>query len=123
ADEPLKRASAVPDAKTQVVQEQGKAAPPPARRAVPPPARQAAPPAARQAAPPAARQAAQKRAARQAAQKPTEHCRWDIDELLPELAAAGPPGRGPTPPTSTASKSEPKPPTLAAPSRTANAPT
>src|SRR5207302_1709241 len=71
--------------------------------------------------PPATRQAAQKRAARQAAQKPTEHCRWDIDELLPELAAAGPPGRGPTPPTSTASKSERKPPKLTAPRRSAKA--
>ena len=121
AAEPVKPASAVADAKTPVVQEQSKAVPPPARRAVPPPARRAVPPAARQAAPPAARQAAQKRAARQAAQKPTEHCRWDIDELLPELAAAGPPGRGPTPPTSTASKSERKPPKLTAPRRSAKA--
>ncbi len=62
--------------------------------------------------PPAARQAAQKPAARQAAQKPAEHFRWDIDELLPELAAVRPPGREPTPPTSTASKSERKPPKL-----------
>jgi len=105
AAEPVKPASAVADAKTPVVQEQSKAVPPPARRAVPP----------------AARLATQKRAARQAAQKPTEHCRWDIDELLPELAAAGPPGRGPTPPTSTASKSERKPPKLTAPRRSAKA--
>ena len=105
ATEPVKPASAVADAKTPVVQEQGKAVPPPARRA----------------APPAARLAAQKRAARQAAQKPTEHCRWDIDELLPELAAVGPSGRGPTPPTSTASKSERKPPKLTAPRRSAKA--
>jgi len=59
ATEPVKPASAFADAKTPVVQEQGKAVPPPARRAVPP----------------AARLATQKRAARQAAQKPTEHCR------------------------------------------------
>ena len=105
ATEPVKPASAVADAKTPVVQEQGKAVPPPARRAVPP----------------AARLATQKRAARQAAQKPTEHCRWDIDELLPELAAVGPSGRGPTPPTSTASKSERKPLKLTAPRRSAKA--
>ena len=105
ATEPVKPASAFADAKTPVVQEQGKAVPPPARRAVPP----------------AARLATQKRAARQAAQKPTEHCRWDIDELLPELAAVGPSGRGPTPPTSTASKSERKPPKLTAPRRSAKA--
>src|SRR5438105_13154007 len=49
-------------------------------------------------------------ATRQAAQKPAEHCLLDIDELLPELAAEGPPGRGPTPPTPTASKSERQPP-------------
>jgi hypothetical protein len=70
---------------------------------------------------PAARQAAQKPAARQAAQKPTEHCRWDIDELLPELAAVRPPGREPTPPTSTASKSERKPPKLTTPRRSEKA--
>jgi hypothetical protein len=60
-------------------------------------------------------------AARQAAQKPAKHCRWDIDELLPELAAVRRPGREPTPPTSTASKSERKPPKLTTPRRSAKA--
>ena len=60
-------------------------------------------------------------AARQAAQKPTQHCRWDIDELLPQLAAARPLGREPSPPTSTASKSERKPPKLATPRRSEKA--
>src|SRR5205823_5406969 len=113
AAEPVKPASAGADAKTPVVQEPGKAVPQPARRAAPPAARQAAqtparqptPPLARRAAPPPARRAAPP-AARPAAAESAEHFRWDIDELLPELAAARPPGRGPTPPTSTASKSE-----------------
>ena len=60
-------------------------------------------------------------AARQAAQKPAKHCRWDIDELLPGLAAVRRPGREPTPPTSTASKSERKPPKLTTPRRSAKA--
>ena len=60
-------------------------------------------------------------AARQAAPKPTEHRRWDIDELLPELAAVRPPGREPTLPTCTASKSERKPPKLTTPRRSAKA--
>jgi len=60
-------------------------------------------------------------AARQAAQKPAKHCRWDIDELLPELAAVRRPGREPTPPTSTASKSERKPPKLTTPRRSEKA--
>ena len=60
-------------------------------------------------------------AARQAAQKPAKHCRWDIDELLPELAAVRRPGREPTPRTSTASKNERKPPKLTTPRRSAKA--
>ena len=106
AAEPVKPTSAVADAKTPVVQEPGKAVPPPGRRAAPPAARQAAPSAARRAVPPAPRPAAAESA---------EHFRWDIDELLPDLAAVRPPGRGPTPPTSTASKSERKPPKLTTP--------
>src|SRR5438270_87330 len=86
--EPAKTARAVADARAPVVQAPKKVTPP------------------------AARPAAHKPAARRAAQKPTEHCRWDIDELLPDLAAVRLPGRGPTPPTSTASKSERKPPKL-----------
>jgi len=114
AAEPVKPASAVADAKTPVIQEPGKAVPPPARQATPPAARQATPPLARRAAPPPARRAAPP-AARPAAAESAEHFRWDIDELLPELAAARPPGRGPTPPTSTASKSERQPPKLTTP--------
>ena len=114
ATEPVKPASAVADAKTPVIQEPGKAVPPPARQATPPAARQATPPLARRAAPPPARRAAPP-AARPAAAESAEHFRWDIDELLPELAAARPPGRGPTPPTSTASKSERQPPKLTTP--------
>ena len=56
-------------------------------------------------------------AARQAAAKPAEHSRWDIDELLPELAAVRPPGSEPTPPTRAASKGERKPPKLTSPRR------
>src|SRR5205823_826316 len=82
AAEPVKPASAVADAKTPVVQERGKAVPPPARPATPPAARQAAPSAARRAAPPAPRPPAAKSA---------KHFRWDIDELLPEFAAVWPP--------------------------------
>src|SRR5205823_3093709 len=114
AAEPVKPASAGADAKTPVVQEPGKAAPPPPRQAPPPAARQATPPLARRAAPPPARRAAPP-AARPAAAESAEHFRWDIDELLPELAAVRPPGRGPTPPTSTASKSERQPPKLTTP--------
>src|SRR5205823_5759639 len=98
AAEPVKPASAVADAKTPVVQERGKAVPPPARRATPPAARQAAPP-----------------AARRAAAKSAKHFRWDIDELLPEFAAVWPPTSEPTLPICTASKSERKPPKLTAP--------
>jgi hypothetical protein len=58
-------------------------------------------------------------AARQAAAKPAEHSRWDIDELLPELAAVRPPGREPTPSTRAASKGERKPPKLTTPRRSA----
>src|ERR1700686_165498 len=60
-------------------------------------------------------------AARQAAPKPAEHHRWDIDELLPQLAAVRPPGREPTPPTCTTSKGERKPPKLRTPRRSAKA--
>jgi hypothetical protein len=60
-------------------------------------------------------------AARQAAPKSAEHRRWDIDELLPELAAVRPPAREPTPPTCPASKGERKPPKLTTPRRSANA--
>jgi hypothetical protein len=60
-------------------------------------------------------------AARRAAPRPTEHHRWDIDELLPELAAVRPPGREPTLPTCTVSKSERKPPKLTTPRRSAKA--
>jgi hypothetical protein len=60
-------------------------------------------------------------AARQAAPRPTEYRRWDIDELLPELAAVRPPGREPTPPTCTASKGVRKPPKLTSPRRSAKA--
>jgi hypothetical protein len=95
--EPAKPARAVADAKAPVVQVPKKVARP------------------------AARQAAPKAAARQAAPRPTEHRRWDIDELLPELAAVRPPGPEPTLPTSTASKSERKPPKLTTPRRSAKA--
>lgn len=60
-------------------------------------------------------------AARQASPKPAEHRRWDIDELLPELAAVRLPGREPTPPTRTTSKGERKPPKLMTPRRSAKA--
>jgi hypothetical protein len=62
-------------------------------------------------------------AARQAAAKSAEHYRWDIDELLPELAAMCPPAREATPPTCTASKGERKPPKLTTPRRSAKAQT
>ena len=95
--EPANTARAVADAKAPVVQVPKKVAPPAARRAAPKPA------------------------ARQAAARPTEHRRWDIDELLPELAAMRPPGRERTLPTCTASKSERKPPKLTTPRRSAKA--
>jgi hypothetical protein len=60
-------------------------------------------------------------AARQAAAKSAKHSRWDIDELLPELAAMRPPAREATPPTCTASKGERKPPKLTTPRRSAKA--
>gem|GEM_PF-1324626 len=95
--EPAKTARAVADAKAPVVRVPKKVARPPARQAAPKPA------------------------ARRAAPRPTEHRQWDIDELLPELAAVGPPGREPTLPTCTASKSERKPPKLTTPRRSAKA--
>ncbi|TLY60834.1 MAG: hypothetical protein E6K48_08430 [Gammaproteobacteria bacterium] len=95
---PVKPASAVADAKTPVVQERGKAAPPASRQATPSAARQAAPP-----------------AARRAAAESAEHFRWDINELLPELAAVWPPTPEPTLPICTASKGERKPPKLTTP--------
>jgi hypothetical protein len=94
--EPAKPASAVADAKAPVVQVPKKVAPPAARQAT----RPAAPP---------------------AAPKPAEHTPWDIDELLPELAAVRPPGGEPKPPTCTASKGERKPPKLSTPGRSAKA--
>jgi hypothetical protein len=60
-------------------------------------------------------------AALQAAAKSAEHSRWDIDKLLPELAAMCPPAREATPPTCTASKGERKPPKLTTPRRSAKA--
>ena len=95
--EPAKPASVVEDSKASVVQVPKKVARPAARQAVPKPA------------------------ARQAAPKPAKHDQWDIDELLPELAAARPPGREPTPPTCTASKGESKPPNRTTPRRSAKA--
>ena len=95
--EPAKTARAIADAKAPVVRVPKKVARPPARQAAPKPA------------------------ARRAAPRPTEHRQWDIDELLPELAAVGPPGREPTLPTCTASKSERKPPKLTTPRRSAKA--
>ncbi len=105
--EPAKPARAVAEAKAPVVQEPKKVAPPAAR--------QATLPAARQATRPAARPAAPKPAARPAAPKPAEHSQWDIDELLPELAAVRPPGGEAKPPTCTASKGEGKPPKVSTP--------
>ena len=58
-------------------------------------------------------------APRQAAAKSAKHSRWDIDELLPELAAICPPAREATPPTCAASKGERKPPKLTTPRRPA----
>ena len=149
--EPAKSARAVADAKAPVVQVPKKIAPPAARQAAPKPAEhclldidellaedddkaaiaRAACPA--EPAKPARAVADAKApvvqvprkiappAARQAAPKPAEHRRWDIDELLPELAAVRPPGREPTPPTCTASKGERKPPKLTTPRRSAKA--
>ena len=104
---PAKPPSAVADAKAPVAQERRKPTPPAARQTAPPAARQTAHAAARRAAPPAARHAAVESA---------EHFRWDIDELLPGLAAAWPPPSAPEPmlPLYTASKSERKPPKLSA---------
>ena len=96
---PAKPASAVADAKAPLAQKR--------RKPTTPAARQTAPPAARQAAQPAARHAAVESA---------EHFRWDIDELLPGLAAAWPPSSTPEPtlPLHTASKGERKPRKLSA---------
>ena len=104
---PAKPPSAVADAKAPVAQERRKPTPPAARQTAPPAARQTAHAAARRAAPPAARHAAVESA---------EHFRWDIDELLPGLAAAWPPPSAPEPtlPLYTASKGERKPPKLSA---------
>jgi hypothetical protein len=102
--EPAKPARAVADAKAPVVQVPNKVAPPAARQATRPAARQGTRPAARPAAP-----------------KPAEHSQWDIDELLPELAAVRPPGGELKPPTCTASKGERKPPKLSTPRRSAKA--
>jgi hypothetical protein len=96
--EPAKPARVVADAKAPVVQVSKKVAPPAARQATRPAARPAAP-------------------------KPAEQAPWDIDELLPELAAVRPPGGEPKPPTCTASKGERKPPNLSTPSRSAKAQT
>jgi hypothetical protein len=60
-------------------------------------------------------------AARQVAAKSANPSAWDIDELLPELAAMCPPAREATPPTCTASKGERKPPKLTTPRRSAKA--
>jgi hypothetical protein len=149
--EPAKPARAVSDAKAPVVQVPKKLAPPAARRAASKPAEhclldidellaedddkaaiaRAACPA--EPAKPARAVSDAKApvvqvpkklappAARQAAPKPKEHRRWDVDELLPELAAVRPPGREPTPPTCTASKGERKPPKLTTPRRSAKA--
>jgi hypothetical protein len=94
--EPAKPARAVADAKAPVVQVPKKGAPPAARQATRPAARPAAP-------------------------KPAEHSQWDIDELLPELAAVRPLGGELKPPTCTASKGERKPPKLSTPRRSAKA--
>ena len=112
---PAKPPSAVADAKAPVAQERRKPTPPAARQTAPPAARQAAPPAARQPAHAAARRAAPP-PARHAAVESAEHFRWDIDELLPGLAAAWPPPSAPEPtlPLYTASKGERKPPKLSA---------
>src|SRR5205807_928756 len=104
---PAKPPSAVADAKAPVAQERRKPTPPAARQGARPAARQPAHAAARRAAPPPARHAAVESA---------EHFRWDIDELLPGLAAAWPPPSAPEPtlPLYTASKGERKPPKLSA---------
>jgi hypothetical protein len=94
--ERAKPARVVADAKAPVVQVPKKVAPPAARQATRPAARPAAP-------------------------KPAEHSQWDIDELLPELAAVRPPAGELKPPTCTASKGERKPPKLSAPRRSAKA--
>jgi hypothetical protein len=94
--EPAKPARAVADARVPVVQVPKKVAPPAARQATRPAARPAAP-------------------------KPAEHSQWDIDELLPELAAVRPPGGELKPPTCTASKGERKPPKVSTPRRSAKA--
>jgi hypothetical protein len=94
--EPAKPARVVADAKAPVVQAPKKVARPAARQATPAAARPAAP-------------------------KPAEHSQWDIDELLPELAALRPPGGEPKPPTCTASKGERKPPKPSTARRSAKA--
>ena len=95
--EPAKPARAVAEAKAPVVQVPKKVAPPAARPATRPAARPATP-------------------------KPAEHSQWDIDELLPGLAAAvRPPGGELKPPTCTASKGEGKPPKVSTPRRSAKA--
>jgi hypothetical protein len=105
--EPVKPASGVADAKAPVAPKRRKPTPPAARHAAQPAARQAARAVERQAARPAARQAAAESA---------EHFRWDIDELLPGLAAAWPPTSAPEPtlPLFAAPKGERKPSKLSA---------
>jgi hypothetical protein len=149
--EPAKPARAVAAAKAPVVQVPRKSAPPAARKAASKPAEhclldidqllaedddkaaiaRAACPA--EPAKPARAVAAAKApvvqvpkklappAARQAAARSAKHSRWDIDELLPELAAMCPPAREATPRTCTASKGERKRPKLTTPRRAAKA--
>src|SRR5260370_6357223 len=141
--EPAKPARAVADAKAPVVQVPKKAATPAARQAAPKPAEhcrldidellaenddkaaiaRAACPAepAKPARAVADAKAPVVQVPRRAAPKPAEHRRWDIDELLPELAAVPPPGREPTPPICTTSKGERKPPKLTTSRRSAKA--
>jgi len=115
AAEPVKPASAVADAKVPVAQKRRKPTPPAVRHAAQPAVRQPTQAVAPQAAAPAARQAAAP-AARQAAAESAEHFRWDIDELLPGLAAAWPPTSAPepAPPLFAAPKGEGKPSKLSA---------
>jgi hypothetical protein len=108
AAEPVKPARAVADAKVPVAQKRRKPTPPAAQHAAQPAVRQPTQAVAPQAAAPAARQAAA---------ESSEHFRWDIDELLPGLAAAWPPTSAPepAPPLFAAPKGEGKPSKLSAP--------